>query len=425
MPHDQRMKMIMKIDQVTHVSELAEFMAGTQAIVFCISKDKDARYSFIEKLLKQIHYAKLSRPDKGIVIAFLQHTTQYSRQQITRLIARYRAQGRLKRRQSTSNGFTTRYTKADIECLAELDTLHDTPNGARIKKLCERAYEVFGDLRYQRLATISISHLYNLRRHKVYQHKRVYVSKTQSPKGVSIGERRKPNNQGRPGYMRIDTVHQGDLDGEKGVYHINAVDEITQFEVVVSVEKISENHLVPALELLLAQLPFKLINFHSDNGSEYVNKHVAKLLNKLQAEFTKSRPRTSNDNALAEGKNAAVVRKIFGHSHIPQRHASRINEFNLVVLNPYVNFHRPCYFPTEKINDKGKVIKQYHYRDMMTPYDKLISLPGWQTYLKDDWSEKKLRDLAMKMTDNEAATLLQAQRKLLFKQIHEDNAKSA
>jgi hypothetical protein len=47
---------------------------------------------------------------------------------------------------------------------------------------------------------------------------------------------------GKPGYIRIDTVHQGDLDGCKGVYHINAVDEVTQIEIVVSVEKISEQY---------------------------------------------------------------------------------------------------------------------------------------------------------------------------------------
>ncbi len=42
-----------------------------------------------------------------------------------------------------------------------------------------------------------------------------------------IGERRKPNPNGQPGYLRIDTVHPGDLDGSKGGYHINTMDEVT------------------------------------------------------------------------------------------------------------------------------------------------------------------------------------------------------
>ena len=214
-------------------------------------------------------------------------------------------------------------------------------------------------------------------------------------------------------------MHQGDFEGTKGVYHINAVDEVTQFEMVVSVEKISEAYLIPALEILLKSFPFDIINFHSDNGSEYVNKTVARLLKKLLIEFTKSRPRQCNDNALAEGKNAAVVRKIFGYSHIPQHYAKELNEFNMNVLNPYVNYHRPCLFPTVTIDKKGKQKKKYEYQNMMTPYEKLKSLPDAEQYLCDDINFKKLDDIANAMTDNEAAELLQKQRRILFRNIHE------
>src|SRR3989338_1975019 len=173
---------------------------------------------------------------------------------------------------------------------------------------------------YIRLANISISHLYNLRESKTYQLQRHHYTKTQrSP--VNLGERRKPNPENRPGFIRIDTVHQGDQDKQKGVYHINAVDEVTQFEVVCSVEKISENYLISVLEILLDKFPFVIINFHSDNGSEYINQRVVDLLNKLHINLTKSRSRHSNDNALAESKNGSVVRKHFGYVHIPQKWA--------------------------------------------------------------------------------------------------------
>ena len=135
----------------------------------------------------------------------------------------------------------------------------------------------------------------------------------------------------------MDTVHQGDLDGKKGVYHVNAVDEVTQFEIVCSVEKISERYLIPVLEALLEQFPFIVLGFHADNGSEYINQHVAQLLNKLLIELTKSRSRHSNDNALVESKNGAIVRKHLGYSHIPQRWAPLINIFNRDHLNPYIN----------------------------------------------------------------------------------------
>jgi len=174
---------------------------------------------------------------------------------------------------------------------------------------------------------------------------------------------------------------------------------------------------------LLAAFPFKIINFHSDNGSEYVNNTVAKLLGKLLIEFTKSRPRHSNDNALAEGKNAAVVRKIFGYIHIPQRYAERINEFNQSALNPYVNYHRPCLYPTIIIDKKGKETKKYKYKDMMTPYEKFKSIPNAAQYLKEGITFEQLDDIAKRMTDNEAADYLQQQRALLFKHISNDGKK--
>jgi len=415
----------MKLDNLNTIEQLTAFLNGSQDIAFAVASNKDERYQFVEKILKQFGYFRLKRHDKGVVIQFLEKISGYSRQQLTRMIHRYKREGRLIRYQKTANGFEQQYTADDIQLLAELDRRHDTPNGFMVKKLCERAFDNFEDLAYERLSGISVSHIYNLRKSSRYKKLRRHYEKTKSSKGIHIGERRKPQANGKPGYIRIDTVHQGDLDGRKGVYHINAVDEVTQFEVVVSVEKISERYLIPALEVLLEAFPFIIINFHSDNGSEYVNKTVAKLLGKLLIEFTKSRPRHSNDNALAEGKNAAIVRKIFGYTHIPQRYAEELNRFNQAALNPYVNYHRPCLYPTTTIDNKGRQKKKYEYKNMMTPYEKFKSLPEAESYLKEGIHFEDLDDIASKMSDNEAADFLQKQRKLLFKHIHEDCEKRA
>ena len=106
------------------------------------------------------------------------------------------------------------------------------------------------------------------------------------------------------------------------------MDEITQWEIVASVERISEAYLVPVLETILLQFPFITRGFHSDNGSEFVNRTAARLLNKMLIRFTKSWPRHSNDNGLVETKNGSVVRKQLGYAYIPQRCAELINEFN-------------------------------------------------------------------------------------------------
>ena len=107
------------------------------------------------------------------------------------------------------------------------------------------------------------------------------------------------------------------------MYHINAVDEVTQWQVVGATAQISEAWLMPVLEAMLAQFPFRILGFHSDNGSEFINHTVAKLLNKLLVEQTKSRPRHSNDNGLAEAKNGAVMSKHMGYEYIASRTRKR------------------------------------------------------------------------------------------------------
>ena len=418
------MHAIMNAEELKTIEQLRAFLNGTQPVAFEVAGNKDARYRFIQGTLVRFRYRQLGKADKGVVIAYLMKVSGYSRQQITRLVAQYIKAGELRRRQRTTNGFARRYTAADIRQLAAMDERHSTPNGATLKKLCERAWRLFGEAAYERLASISVSHLYNLRRSSTYQRHRRHFEKTR-PRTIAIGERRKPQPNGRPGYIRIDTVHQGDQDQAKGVYHINAVDEVTQWEIVVSVERISERYLIPALEDLLAEFPFQILGFHADNGSEYINKQVATLLEKLRIEFTKSRSRKTNDNALVEGKNGAVVRKLFGYTHIPQRWAGELNAFHRQYLNPYLNFHRPCFFPVIVTDAKGKQRKRYPYEALMTPYEKLKSLPAVDRALKPDMSFEILDAVAHEVSDNEAADRLQQARRELFKKIHERDWKRA
>jgi len=406
----------MNVEDLKSIDQLEQFLEGTRAVVFEVMSSKDERYQWIQRKLVKHRYLTLSKHDRGVVIRFLGKVTGYSRQQLTRLIKQYRDKGRLVRQQKTENGFKRRYQPADVMLLAGLDERHGTLNGATTKKLCERAFDVYGDQAYETLSGISVSHLYNLRKTFAYRNHRQTFEKTRS-KPSRIGERRKPQPDGQPGFIRIDTVHQGDLDGQKGVYHINAVDEETQFEIVCSVEKISEHYLLPVLACLLMAFPFIIRGFHSDNGSEYINKQVAKLLKKLWIDFTKSRSRQSNDNALVESKNGAIVRKILGYSHIPQHYAAQVNAFNQDFLNPYINFHRPCFFAEIIIDSKGKQRKRYPYSKLMTPYEKLKSLEGAARFLKPDVTFEQLDKVAYGMSDDEAADRLQKARRGLFRSI--------
>ena len=308
--------------------------------------------------------------------------------------------------------YPTRYGAKDIALLAEMDEVHETLSGPATQKLLERAYHDYHDVRYRNIAGISVAHLYRLRGTRVYRQHRVVCQPTR-PTPVSIGERRRPDPQGRPGYLRVDTVHQGDdLDGSKGLFHINVVDEVTQWEVLIAVPQISEMYLIPALEAVLEQFPFAIRGFHSDCGSEYINHTVARLLKKLLVEQTKSRPYHSNDNGLVEAKNGAVVRKHMGHWYIGSEHAESVTQFYREYFNPYVNFHRPCAVPEIEIGEKGK--RKRVYRWYATPWQVLRQLPGVAEYLKAGVTLEALDQQARAHSDTEAARQMQQAKRRLF-----------
>jgi transposase InsO family protein len=406
------------------LAQVRAFVSGNEPISFTL-EDRHAAYGWITDTLRQFGYARCKRVDKGVLRRYLLKVTGLSRAQVARCIAQFTDGGAIRdRRRAPAVPFVRRYTAEDIRLLAQMGALHGTLSGTTTRKLCERAFKVHGDARYERLAGISNGHLYNLRRHKTYQSRRGSFDKTR-PTKVNIGERRKPFPNGCPGYLRVDSVHQGDLDGIKGVYLINAVDEVTQFQAVFAVEHISEAYLLPVLAAMMDAFPFAIRGFHSDNGSEYINRKVAALLEKLRIEQTKSRSRQTNDNALAESKNASTVRKYLGYSHIPQHFASRVNAFTVGVLSPYLNFHRPCHFPTEYTDKKGRIRKRYRYPDMMTPYEKFRSLPEAESYLKPGATLEKPDAIAAECSDNDAAQRLNEARAKLFQLINKTQQRAA
>lgn len=408
---------------ITTLDHVRQFLNGLGPMEFRIEA-KAARYTWIQSMLLRFHYPRLRKVEKGLLLDFLQKVSGYSRIQVKRLIQQSHHTGQLQRRQRTVQGFRRLYTLEDIQLLAQTDELHGTLSGPATKKLCERAWGRFGQSEYARLAGISVSYLYVLRHSSNYRQVRQHFEKTR-PTVSRLGERRQPQPNGQPGYLRVDTVHQGDLDGVKGVYHINAVDEVTQFEIVCSVEKISERYLIPVLEALLDQFPFLILAFHADNGSEYINKPVVTLLNTLLIELTKSRARHCNDNALVESKNGAIIRKQLGYVHIPQHWAPQLNAFHRDHLNPYINFHRPCFFPVVIIDAKGKARKRYPYTAMMTPYEKFISLPKPAQYLKPGRTLQQLEGSATAISDNEAAKRLNAAKHTLYQAIFEQKHRPA
>ena len=267
----------MQEERLDNIESLEQFLAGTAGVSPLVTGGEADRQAFVQRVLDRFQYARLARRDKGVVVRYLERMSGYSRQHLVRLIGRFVRHTPLGQRRAPVAGFYRRYTEADVRLLAHTDTLHDTPSGLASKCLFERAWQVYGDARYERLAGLSVAHLYNLRASPTYQQVRVHWQGTRAGKAISIGVRRAPRPEGRAGFIRIDSVHQGDHDGFKGVYHINAVDCVTQWEVIATCEKLSEAYRMPVLAEMLAAFPFRILGVHADNGSEYINHRVASL----------------------------------------------------------------------------------------------------------------------------------------------------
>jgi transposase InsO family protein len=395
--------MRIRMDNVGSLSpaQIADFLSASTGIEFA-GQNRAEKYAWVEKILIEQSYASLSKKERGPVRAMVSRMAGLSMPQITRLIRRYRAEGHVQASEVRRRRFPLKYTTADRELLIEVDRAHQRLSGPATRRIREREWHVFGKPEYARLAEISIAHLYNLRRSAGYRQRASEFTRTK-PAAIAIGERRRPDPRGAPGYLRVDTVHQGDWEGEKGVYHINAVDAVTQWEIVGCVPRISEMHLLPVLEAMLHQFPFHISGFHADNGSEFVNRTVARLLNKLLVEFTRSRPNRSSDNALVEGKNGAIIRKHIGYGHIASEHAETIQRFYTAHFNPYLNYHRPCGFAQVRLDEHGRRRRRYRKQDYATPYEKLRSLPEAHRYLKEGIGWDLLNRLAYTHSDTEAA----------------------
>ena len=405
----------MNDDHLVSVAQLKEFAKLSNSAKFKSNSSKVETYEWVSNALVKFRYVSLKKKEKSVVKKYIMKMTGYSDGAVDKLIARKKKFGKIFVKERTQNTFQKFYQGEDIELLAEVSNVTLNQNGCALKEMCKSMYLDFSDLRFEKLSKISVSHLYNLKKTNVYEHKSLFYTKT-NPVQRNIGERKKPYPNGIPGYIRVDSVHQGDLDLEKGVYHINLVDEVTQTEYVGCVKVISEYYLLPLLETLLKTFPFKILGFHSDNGSEYINHQVSKMLQKMLVEQTKSRSRRTNDNALVEGKNGAIVRKYLGYSHIPKGHAKKINTFYREYLNPYLNFHRYCGFATDYVNEKGKIKKKYE--TYMTPIQKLLSLPEYEKYLKEGVTKVGLLLETKRITHLEAAKKVFVERQKLFREIN-------
>ncbi len=400
------MQITMDDSRILNIAQLADFLKGSEKMPFSLTGESiEKKYAFVDKILKRFCYSKLSKKDKKVVLWYIQKVTGYKKERVYQLVGKAE-KGSLKKALYQRIKPHKIYTSFDVKRLENTDELHLRLSEDATKEILRREYEVFGKKEFQTIARISHSHISNLRKSLTY--KNFWINHTKA-RQIPIGITKPPENFGRPGSIRIDSVSQ------KDVYHINSIDEITQWEIVFCIPQLSESCMLPALQEIFDQYPFHLFNFHSDRGHETINYLVANMLQKLLIKQTKSRSYHSGDNALVETKNGSIIRKNMGWQHINQTMCDPINEYYKSYFNPYLNFHRPCAFPTIITDEKGK--KKKAYNQYQVPYERLKNIPNSKKYLKSGVTFEKLDRIAYEKSDNEFATILREEERKLFQQI--------
>jgi len=394
---------------ITDVLQIREFLEGSRQFDFSLREASiEDKYRFIDETVDRLGYTLLSKKDKKVVVVYLKKLTGYKSNQLYGLIHRA-SNGKLMPKPYKRCNPNHRYTPVDIKLLEETDLVHRRLNALATKEILRREHQVYGHQEFATIAKVSASHINNLRK---TEHYRSHWENRTKGKPSTIGITQKPDNFGMPGSIRVDTVHQ------REIYYLNAVDELTQWEVVVCLPRLTTDYLKQAVPLLLIGFPFVLFNFHSDKGGEFMNQSVALFLTEETINQTKSRAYHCNDNALVETKNGSVLRKNLGHRLIRKGLAGQLNTFCQNWLTPYLNYHRPCIYVTKiEFSPTGK--RKLHYGDPMTPYNKLkyLSLTQKRNFLKGGLTFDRLDTIEMQSSDNEFATKLRKEQQKLFAQL--------
>lgn len=395
---------VIDLTHIKTIDDLRALIKGSQKLIMKAVGIAE-KYQVIETVIDQYEYLCLPKRDKHVVLQFLKIVTGYKKSQLSHLIDTAE-RGSLTRKPYTRSRVYRQYSNRDVRLLEETDLLHYRLSAPATHEIVRREYVLFHKKEYEHISHISVSHISNLRDRDEY--KSSYLAHTQA-REIAIGTTKKPEPNGKPGYVRVDTVHQD------GVYHLNAVDEVTQWEVIVCVPSITEECVELALTQILDQFPFIIHNFHSDRGSEYINTMVVAFLEKHRIAQTKSRSGHCNDQALVESKNGSVIRKNLGFFHIHHTLVGQYNKFFHTWFVPYLNYHRPCgYVTTVETDHKGREKKIYGL--YTTPYEKLkqVQKSHHVSYLKQGISLKELDTIAYRRSDNEHAQLMRKRQHELF-----------
>jgi len=196
-----------------NIDELKAFLVSSDVFTFK-GNSREETYAWIERTLRTYSYFSRPRSEKGLIRSYMQKMTGISASQLTRLIGQFRRTRHVRVHAYKRHCFPTKYTREDQLLLAEVDDAHERLSGKATAAIFKRECELFGKEEFKRLSNISVAHLYRLRQSSFYRNHTLTIEKTK-PSPCKYGERRRPDPQGRPGYIRWHACRHGSSRGPK------------------------------------------------------------------------------------------------------------------------------------------------------------------------------------------------------------------
>lgn len=175
-----------------------------------------------------------------------------------------------------------------------------------------------------------------------------------------------------PGFFEADLVsHCGGTAAGSFVHTLTLTDIASGWTECFSLVVRAATLVVEALKGLRDVLPFPLLGFDTDNGSEFINETVFAYCQEQHIEFTRSRPYRKNDQAWVEQKNGAVVRKLVGYDRLEGLTAAATLARLYAASRLFVNFFQPSFKLASKTRVGARVVKRYH--PPATPCERLLA----------------------------------------------------
>jgi hypothetical protein len=179
----------------------------------------------------------------------------------------------------------------------------------------------------------------------------------------------------RPGFLEADTVaHCGTSTEGMFVFTVNCIDLATGWREQRAVWGKGERGVLLALQDIERSLPFQLLGFDCDNGSEFLNWSILKYFThrKRPIQFARSHPYHKNDNAHIEEKNWTLVRQYIGYQRLAKPClADQLNELYRSQWRLLMNFFIPSTKLIRKERRGSKIIKVYD--SPQTPFQRLLT----------------------------------------------------